>query len=81
MITFGSIEVENHEFHQHKSFILIHDVKIDKIVVSNKVPFGKKGLKYFISYKDVKKFKPLCVMLSKRSSIEEILMKLNIYLF
>ena len=27
----------------------------DKIVVSNKVPFGKKGFKYFIGYKDAEK--------------------------
>ena len=40
---------------------------IDKIIVSNKVSFGKKGFKCFIGYKDGKKW-----ML-----IEEILIKLN----
>ena len=33
--------------------------------MSNKVPFGKKGFKYFICYKDAKKNKPLCVFLPK----------------
>ena len=29
----------------------------------NKVPFGKKGFKYFIGYKDAKKIKLLCIFL------------------
>ena len=31
------------------------------MVVSNKVSFGRKGFKYFIGYKDAKKFRPLCL--------------------
>ena len=42
IITFGNIEVEKHKFHQHKSPISIYDVNVDGIVVSNRVPFGKK---------------------------------------
>ena len=38
-----------------KSAISINDVDISKIVVSNRVLFGKKGFKYFIGYKDGKK--------------------------
>ena len=45
-------ETEKHNFHQHKSSISILDVKIDRIVVYDKVPFGKKGFKYFIGYED-----------------------------
>ena len=30
-----------------------------KIVISNKVFFGKKGFKYFFGYKDAKKVRPL----------------------
>ena len=37
IITFGSTEVEKHKFHQRKSPILIGDVSIRKIIVSNKV--------------------------------------------
>ena len=65
IITFGYVEVEKYKFYQHKSPILIYNVYIDRIVVSNKVPFGKNDFKYFIGYKDGKKFRPLCVMLPK----------------
>ena len=40
---------------------------INKMVVSNKVSFGKKGFKYFIGYKDARKAKPLCIFLPKMS--------------
>ena len=48
--------------------ISIYDVNIDRIVVSNKVPFCKKGFKYTIGYKDVKKFNPLFTILPKMST-------------
>ena len=38
-----------------ESPISINDIDINKIVVSNKVPFGKEDFKYFIGYKDAKK--------------------------
>ena len=40
IITFGDIEIEKQKFHSHKNQISIYDVNIDRIVVSNKVPFG-----------------------------------------
>ena len=52
---FADTEFEKHKIHQHKSHILVYDVNINKIEVSIKFPFGKKGFKYFIGYKDVKK--------------------------
>ena len=63
VITFGGIEKQ--KFHQHKSSISINNVKL---VVSYKVNFGKKGFKYFIGYKDVKKVRLLCVILPKMSA-------------
>ena len=54
-ITFGNNEVEKRSFHQYKSPILINDLDISKIVVSNKVSFGKKGCKYFAVYEEDKK--------------------------
>ena len=39
---FGNIEVEKHKFHQYKNPISIYDGNIDRVVVSNKVPFYKK---------------------------------------
>ena len=52
---FGDTEIEKYKFYQHKSPILISKIDINKIVVYNKVSFGKKGFKHFICYKNVKK--------------------------
>ena len=41
VIKFGDIETQKKN-HQHEGTILIKIVDIDNIVVSNKVPFGKK---------------------------------------
>ena len=68
VITFDDIEVEKHKFHQCKSPILAYDVDVNKIVVSNKFPFGEKGFRYFIGYKVGKKVRPLCIMPSKTST-------------
>ena len=51
ILTFGNIEVEKHKFHQHQSPISVYYVNIDRIVVSNKVPFGKKCLNIFLGTK------------------------------
>ena len=53
VIKFGDTEIHKQVFHQHKEPISIKNVDIDKVVVSNKVSFGKKEFKYFIGYKDV----------------------------
>ena len=68
IIIFGDIEVEKQKFHQHKIPIWINNVDISKIVVSNMVNFGKKGLTYFVGYKDGKYVRPLWVMLPKMST-------------
>ena len=52
---FDNTEIEGCEFHQCKKPISINDIYIDKIIVSNKVPFSKQDFKYFIDYKDDKK--------------------------
>ena len=59
VIKFGDIELYKLRFHQRKEPISI------EIVVSNKVSFGKKGFKYFIGYKNVKKL-DLCVYFSQK---------------
>ena len=68
IITFGDIEAEKHTFQQYKNPNLINDVDISKIVVSNSVPFGKEGFKYFIGYEVGKKVRSFCVMLPKMSA-------------
>ena len=63
IIMFG--DIEKHKFHQQKSPVSISYININKIIVSNKVPFGKNGFKYFIGYKDDRKVRPLCIILPK----------------
>ena len=46
------------------------NIDINKIVVSNKVSFGKKRFRYFIGYKDIKKIRPLSIFLPKMSVYE-----------
>ena len=55
VIKFDDIKIPKQKFHQHKRPISIKNVDIDKIVVSSKVPFVKKGFKYCIGYKDAKR--------------------------
>ena len=57
IMKFGSIEVDKQRFHQHRKPISKQNVDVYKIVVSNKVSFGKKKFKYFVGYKDAKKTK------------------------
>ena len=71
IIKFSDIEIQKQKFHQHNGPISIKNYKkkdINKIVVSNKVSFGKKGFKYINGYKDAKKIKPLCIFLPKMSA-------------
>ena len=56
VIKCGDIEIQKQTFyHQDKGPISIKNKDINKIVVSNKASFGKKGFKYFIGYRDSKK--------------------------
>ena len=66
--SFGDIEIQRQRFHQHKGPITIKNIDINKIVVSNKVSFGKKGFKYLIGYKDAKKIRPLCIFFPTMSA-------------
>ena len=50
-----TVKLKNTNFHQYKSPILINDIDINKIVVSNKFTFGKQDFKCFIGYKDSEK--------------------------
>ena len=65
---FDDTEIEKHKFTYHKNLILIYDIDINKIIVSNKVSFGERGFKYFIGYKDNKKVRLLCIMLPKMTA-------------
>ena len=47
-IKFDDIEIQKQKFHQHKELISIKNIDIKKIVVSNKVSFGKKGIFHWL---------------------------------
>ena len=58
------------KFHQNKSPISINNIDINKIVVSDKLPFDKQDFIYFIGYKDNKKIRPLYKFFTKVSGYE-----------
>ena len=68
IINFDNNEIEKYKFHQYKNPISINNIDINKIIVFNKVHFGKKGFNYFISYKDAKKTRPLFIFFPKMSA-------------
>ena len=81
IIKTGDIEIKKQKFHKHRRPISIKNIDINKIVISNKVSFGKNGFKYFIGRKDAKKLDLFVYFSQNRVHIEETLMKLNICLF
>ena len=44
IIKFWDIEIQKQKFHQHKEPISIENIDINKILVSNKISFGKKRI-------------------------------------
>ena len=72
IIRFGDTEIEKQKGHQHKKAISIKNVDINKIIVSNKVIFGKKNFKYFIVYEDTKKIRPFYMFLPKMSAYRRV---------
>ena len=56
----NDIEIEEYQFHQHKSPISINNIDVNKIVVSTQLLFRKQDFKYFIGYKNSEKNRPLC---------------------
>ena len=67
IIKFDGNEIEKYEFHQCKCPILIENIDINKMVVSNKFLFGKRDFTYFIGYIDNKDIRPLCIFFSEVS--------------
>ena len=50
VIKFDDTEIEENEFYQYKSPIWVNDIDINKIVVSDKLSFGKQDFKHLIGY-------------------------------
>ena len=61
--------MEKNKFYHHKTPILLQDVDIEKVLVSNNISFGEKNYKYYIGYLyNNHKVKPLHIMLPKTSA-------------
>ena len=50
ILTYGYIGIEKNKFYRHMTPILLRDVDIEKVLVSNKISFGEKNYNYFIGY-------------------------------
>ena len=44
------MEIEKQKIYNRRNPILTYDLNIDRIAISNRVCFGKKGFKYFVGY-------------------------------
>ena len=66
ILTIGDIDIEKNKFYCHKTPILLGDVDIEKVLVSNKISFVEKNYKYFIGYL-YNDNKPLHIMFPKTS--------------
>ena len=62
---FGDIEIQKQKFHQRKGPISIKNIDINKIVVSNKIYFGKKDLNISLATKMLKKLDPCAYFSAK----------------
>ena len=66
-LKFDNIRVNKKEFHKSKQPINLDLVKINQIVISDKVKHSDDGFKYFIGYKEDEIVKPLCIILPQMS--------------
>ena len=55
IMKFDDIEIQKQKFHEHKRPISIKNIGINKIVVSNKVTFGKRDLNISLATKMIEK--------------------------
>ena len=69
IVKFGDIETRKQNFHQHKELISIKNIDINKIIISNKISFGKNGFRYFIGYQNDLKIRPLYMFLPKNDRV------------
>ena len=57
-------KINKSSFHKNKKLFNLHDLDLNKILVSKKESYGtKKSLKYFIGYNDDDVIRPLCINL------------------
>ena len=67
-LIFGDIKMDKSKFHYPKNLVLIDELYIEKVLIFNKVYFGKKGYEYFTGYKyDNYKIKALSIKFPRMS--------------
>ena len=63
-IIFNNKKTNKSSFYKSKELFQIEDINVNKILISEKEPYGKKNwLKYFIGYNDNEVIRPLCINL------------------
>ena len=80
IIKFDNTEIEEYKFHQNKRSILINDIDINRIVVSNKIPLLNKILNISLVTK-ILKINLYAYSAHKWLYIKEILMKIDVFIF
>ena len=63
-IIFNHKKINNSNFYKNKKLFNIHDIDIDKIIISKKEPYGKKSsIKHYRGYNHDDVFRTLCINL------------------
>ena len=63
-INFEDKKIKKSNFYKNKKLFNIHDLDVNKILVSKKESYGtKKSFKYFIEYNDEDVIRQLCIKL------------------
>ena len=63
-INFDDKKINKSNFYKNKNLFNLHDLDVNKILVSKKESYGtKNSLKYFIGYNDDDVIRPLCINL------------------
>ena len=83
VVFFDNIKIEKQKLYYSESSASIYNVDINKIILTNDIPFVQKRFEDFIGYEnDYEKVMPLCIRFPKMNAyIEKILMKQNIRSF
>ena len=65
-INFDDKKISKSNFYKNKTLFSIHDLDVNKILVSKKESYGTKNpLKYFIGYNDDDVIRPFCIKLPR----------------
>ena len=63
-INFEDKKITKSNFCKNKKLFNLHDIDVNKILVSKKESYGtKNSVKYFLGYNDDKVIRPLCIKL------------------